>query len=122
MGSFYLNDGAGLTGPWVCDGQKRSAVWINNWGRTVRFTQALNWLGVDQGGVGDVWFFVSRQSDGTPFTFLAWDHYRDPTATHQFLHTWRGSKNVEPGDGLVIEYFGQPTAKHAQIIIMVEYE
>ena len=117
-GSFYLVD----TGSQRCDNQVHSAVWINSFGASVNFTSALSWVGVDFKGVGDVWFFASRMSDGAPFTFLAWDHYANPTALHQFNETFNPPFTVGPGDGISVEYFCQSGAKHMQTIIKVQYQ
>jgi len=124
MTSFFLSNWTTphLGGSWICDSKVHTAKWVNNFPYTFQLRQALNWIGVDKGGVGDVWFFVYRISDHMPITFLAWDHYADPTGMHMFLHTWPGSKDIAVGDGLLVEYFGTPVDKKAQIICLMEYE
>lgn len=121
-GSFYLNDRAGLTGPFVCDDQMHPTAWWNTTGSTVRFTSAVTWIGVLRRGVGDVWVFVDRASDGQPFTFVSWDHYAEPTGLHQFNETFNPPFEVAPGDGLVITPFCQAGVREAHVIIKVQHQ
>ena len=121
-GSFYLNDAAGLTGPFACDDQMQTASWTNQSGGTMRFTSALTWIGVLRKGVGDVWAFVSRASDGAPMTFMAWDHYAEPTGPHQFNEQFNPPFEVPHGDGLLIQYYCQASARSAQVIIKVQHQ
>jgi len=118
-GNFYLNDAAGLSGPVACDEQIHEAVWFNTSGGTVHFTDALTWVGVDYNGKGDVWVFLEKISNGEPFTFLAWDHYANPTGLHQFSEHFEPTFDVAPGDGIRFVYYCQFKAKHMQVITKV---
>lgn len=118
-GSFYMNDAAGLTGAVVCDEQIHDAYWFNNLGGTLYITDVLTWVGVDYNGKGDVWVFLDKVSTGEPFTFVAWDHYANPTALHQFAEHFDPPFEVANGDGIRFSYFCQAKAKHMQIITKV---
>ena len=121
-GSFYLNDAAGLTGPFPCDEQMHQTTWWNTTGQAVRFTSAVTWIGVLRKGVGDVWVFVDRASDMAPFTFVSWDHYAAPTGLHQFSEQFNPPFQVGPGDGLVLSYFCQAGVREAQIIVKLQHQ
>jgi hypothetical protein len=117
-GSFYLTE----AGPQVCDDQVHETIWFNSTGNTVRFTSALTWIGIDYKGIGDAWVFVEKLSTGEPMTFLAWDHYANPTGLHQFHEQFNPTFNVAVGDGLRLISFCQLKNKNMQVIIKAMYE
>lgn len=113
---FYLSDEFGLNGFFLCDGKDgfpHEARWQNGTGRTISIKQFVSGIGVSRGGVGDVWFFITKLSDLSPVTNVWWDHYEDPVGPLNVFHTLVTPIDIAPGHGLLIEFYCDAKIKKA---------
>lgn len=109
--SLQYPDGGGLygrqvmaTGPFVCDGERRVAEWVNESERPLKVRMAEIWLGMHRGSVADFWVWLSLD-DGNVLGHTNWDHYRDPVAPHYLRYGYAPDYvAVLPGQAVQLAY------------------
>lgn len=73
----------------------RTQAWDRTWhilpnpvGRDIYIRKVQLGMGVDAGGMGDIWTFVTRSTDGYVIAGYNWERYDRPTGLHEHVQNF----------------------------------
>lgn len=90
----------------------RTQAWDRDWhyvqnptGRTIYIRKVQLGMGVDMGGYGDIWTFLTRSTDGAVIAGYNWERYGTPTGLHEHVVTFGEHYMAVPANaGFLVNY------------------